>query len=502
MSIGKAACYTGLTTVNSGTLTLGIAGAINTSSGLTVNGGTVGVSTFAQALPAVVLKGGSITGTTGALTSTAAYDVQSGSITALLAGTAGMVKSTPGTVTLGDTTANTFTGGVTIKAGTLVTNTGNVVSIPSANAVTLGDTSGNFDARWQLGGSVATYANNIVLNGGTAGQLSIGNQNSSTSLTVSGTVTGNNNLTLSNVNGVGITFSGSVNPAGKIFNAGAGSGPNVISGAIGTNVLGIVQNSTASTLTLSGANTYTSGTTVTLGTLKVGSATGLGASGGPVAIASGAALDVNFAMTNTNPLSVLGTGTAGGGALINSSTTAGVYAGAVTLGGNTTFGTTSTAALTVSGAVGGPFNLTLNGSSSGAVVLSGPNTYSGATTVTAGVGQFGKAAALYGGAPANWTTTNLVVNSGATLAFNVGGTGEFTASDFATLATVASAAGGFKSGSSIGLDTASGNVAYGSVIANPNGGANVLGLNKLGANTLTLTAANTYTGATTLRPAR
>ena len=41
-----------------------------------------------------------------------------------------------------------------------------------------------------------------------------------------------------------------------------------------------------------------------------------------------------------------------------------------------------------------------------------------------------------------------------------------------------------------------GNFTYGGVISNTNGGANSVGLKKLGTNTLTLTQTNTYTGAT------
>ena len=91
--------------------------------------------------------------------------------------------------------------------------------------------------------------------------------------------------------------------------------------------------------------------------------------------------------------------------------------------------------------------------------------------------------------------------SGETAAFHVGGTGEFTAANIDTLKAVGTSTGGFRTGSTIGLDTtnaAGGNFTYTSTIANPNAGANVLGLAKLGGNTLTLTRASTYTGGTTV----
>ena len=121
----------------------------------------------------------------------------------------------------------------------------------------------------------------------------------------------------------------------------------------------------------------------------------------------------------------------------------------------------------------------------------GTNTYAGATTVTAGTLKLAKQVSLYNNTPANWTATNIIVSSGATLALNVGGTGEFTASDVDVLKALGTATGGFLGGSVLGLDTtnaAGGNFAYGTAIGNTNGGANAIGLTKLGTNTLTLTA--------------
>ncbi len=138
----------------------------------------------------------------------------------------------------------------------------------------------------------------------------------------------------------------------------------------------------------------------------------------------------------------------------------------------------------------------------GRLVLSATtSTYSGTTTVAAGTLQFASPAAFYNNTPASWTAANLVVESGGTAAFNVGGPGEFTASNIDFLTTLGTDTGGFKSGSAIGLDTtndADGTFTYSSPITAPNGGANSMGFAKLGAGTLILSAANSYTGNTTV----
>ena len=72
-------------------------------------------------------------------------------------------------------------------------------------------------------------------------------------------------------------------------------------------------------------------------------------------------------------------------------------------------------------------------SGAGTLVLSGQNTYTGGTTVSEGTLQFAKAASLYNGNTTLWTAANLTVASGATAAFNVGGSNEFTSGNLDTL---------------------------------------------------------------------
>src|SRR5581483_1156518 len=92
--------YTGGTFVNAGTLSLGVSGAIGANTGATsVSGGVLDLGGFTQIQNGgVTLTGGTIQN--GTLSSSGLFDMQAGTVSAVLDGSGNLLKSTAGTVTL------------------------------------------------------------------------------------------------------------------------------------------------------------------------------------------------------------------------------------------------------------------------------------------------------------------------------------------------------------------------------------------------------------------
>jgi autotransporter-associated beta strand protein len=151
-------------------------------------------------------------------------------------------------------------------------------------------------------------------------------------------------------------------------------------------------------------------------------------------------------------------------------------------------------AVQYSGKISGTGTLTKQGA--GTLTLSGTNPYTGTTIVSAGTLTFTGPAAFQNRLAGDWTAADLTVESGATAAFRVGGSGAFRDFEIYTLGQLGTATTGFKNGARIGLDTTGGDFDLGYPLFDPNGGANSLGLVKLGPNTLTLSGPTSYTGPT------
>ena len=195
-------------------------------------------------------------------------------------------------------------------------------------------------------------------------------------------------------------------------------------------------------LVLSGANTYTGGTSVLAGTLVVGSSSSLGS--GALSLAAGTNFVMNSSATFANTANISGANTFS----LNGNTV--TWNGAITDG-------TAPGALNITG--GGTLNLTAK------------NTYTGGTSVLAGTLIVGSSSSLGSGALSLATGTNLVINSSAT---------------FANAANISGASTFSLNGNT---------VTWNGVITD---GTAPGALNITGGGTLYLTAKNTYTGGTSI----
>ncbi len=236
--------YTGGTTISAGTVALGVANALADTGNVTIAGGTFDVATFNDTVATVSLQSGSITGTTGTLTSNAAYDMRSGSASAILAGSMGLNKTTAGTVTLSG--ANTYSGVTNITAGTLA-----------------------FSAANNLGNASGT----ITLNGGTL------NYTGSTSI----------NLAVAKVVTIGSS-------GGTLNAADAGGTLNLLGGITAATAANLTKTGLGTVSVTGSTNLNGGNVTVSAGVLNAGfTSTGLGA----IDVANGATLNLYDAATTT-----------------------------------------------------------------------------------------------------------------------------------------------------------------------------------------------------------
>ena len=498
LTLSGANTYTGTTTVTAGSLALGAANALANGSSLVVNGGTFAMGTRSDTLAGVQLRSGSITSSSGVLTSTTPYDLQSGTVSAILAGTVALNKSTGGTVALSG--VNTYTGATNVNAGILQLGAANRVPNTSALTVASGATfdlnnfaetigsvagAGNItlgSATLTTGGdgTSTTFSGSISGTGGVtktgAGTTTLSGTNTYTGATTinagvlrasgGNAIADTSAVTLANTAGAALDLTGN-ETIGNLSGGGAAGGnvtlnantltvneagattySGTMSGAGGITKLG------AGTLTVSGTNSYTGTTTVTAGTLALGASN---------VLANGSSIVVN------------------GGTLsmtTRSDTVAGVQlqSGAIT---GTTGVLTSTSNFdlqsgTASAILAG--TVALNKSTGGTVVLSGANTYTGSTNINGGTLQLGAAARIP-------DTSAVTVASGAT--FDLNGFTE----------TVGSIAGAGNITLGAGILTAGGDGTSTTFAGSMSGSG---GLTKAGAGILTLSGNNTYGGATTI----
>ncbi|WP_430523086.1 autotransporter-associated beta strand repeat-containing protein [Salmonella enterica] len=286
--------------VKSGDKTLTLSGANSYTGGTTISGGTL-VATNVEALGS------------GDVTDNATLELNTGgTFDNVISGSGQVVKSGDEMLTLSG--ANSYTGGTTISGGTLVGS--NVEALGSGdvtdNATLELNTGGDFD-------NAISGSGQVVKSGDDA--LTLSGNNSYTG----GTLISDGTLVASNVEALG---SGDVtNDAVLELNTG-GDFDNAISGS------GQVVKSGDKTLTLSGANSYTGGTTISGGTLVASNVEALGSGD----ITDNATLELNTGGDFDNAISGSGQVVKSGDETLTLSGT-NTYTGGTTISGGTLIAT-------------------------------------------------------------------------------------------------------------------------------------------------------------------
>jgi len=387
LTIGTVNTYAGATSINGGRVVLTGSGTLGSGSALTMAGGsldlgngtrTVGaVSVTAPASAGDTIGNGSLTGSSYAASNATGTAVISANL--LANGSAGFVKSGAGAVTLSG--ANTFTGGLTLNAGT--------VNISSSGALGAGSVilvGGSLD---NITGQAATFTNALTFNGDFA-------------------FIGTADLTFS-----GATTLGSAAGSTRIVTV---NGSSLTLGAVANGTTGnSLTKAGAGSIVLSGTNTYTGVTTVQNGSLRLtgslpaASSMVLGNTGNSGKfILGGAAGAVNQTLAS---LTTSGTGTANavvGGASTLSTLTLGTGTTAVTYGG------------LLGGAGTNENNLGLAKTGASALTLSGTSTYDGVTTVTAGGAIIVTADGALGSAVGNTILTGVAAGNAGLIGLSGG----------------------------------------------------------------------------------
>ncbi len=350
-----------------------------------------------------------------------------GTFAGIMSGTGGLSKDGLGTLLL--TGANTYTGDTTIAEGTLSVQNGAAIANTSDVKITASGATLNLQSNETIGGLDGVSGSLVTLDGNT--------------LTV-----GVNGMALGNPGDGAGTFAGIMSGTGGLSKDGLG------------------------TLLLTGANTYTGDTTIAEGTLSLQNGAAIANTSDVKITASGATLNL------------LSSETIGG--------LDGVSGSLVTLGGNTlTVGVNGTAlgnpgdgAGTFAGIMSGTSGLTKDGP--GTMILTGANTYSGATTVNGGIL---KASGTGTGGHAFGTLSAVTLGNTSGVALDLNSTSQ----------TIGSLAGGGTTGGNVTLG--SGTLITGGDNSSTSFGGVISGtgsLQKSGTGVMTLTGANTYSGGTTV----
>ncbi|EDU0974717.1 autotransporter outer membrane beta-barrel domain-containing protein [Salmonella enterica subsp. enterica serovar Anderlecht] len=480
----SATGWDGTSLIKQGAGTL-ILNAENTyTGGTTISGGTL-VATNVDALGS------------GDVTDNATLELNTGgTFDNAISGSGRVVKSGDETLTLSGT--NTYSGGTLISGGTLVASnvealgTGDVTN----DAVLELNTGGTFDNAISGSGQVEKSGDDVLT-------LSGANSYSGGTLISDGT------LVASNVEALG---TGDVTDNATLEMNTGGDFINNIGGT------GRVEKSGDDALTLSGSNTYTGGTTINDGTLIATSVDALGSGD----VTNNAVLELNTGgdfinniggtgrveKSGDETLTLSGSNTYTGGTLISGGTLVATNVEALGTGD-----VTDNAVLELN--TGGDFINNIGGtgrvekSGDDTLTLSGSNSYTGGTLISSGTLVATNVDALGSGDVTDNATLEL--NTGGTFDNAISGSGQVVKSGDKTLTL--SGANSYTGGTLISSGTlvandvnalGTGDVTDNAVLELNTGGdfdnaisgsGNVV---KSGADTLTLSGANSYTGGTTI----
>jgi autotransporter-associated beta strand protein len=298
---------------------------------ITLAGNLVNLSSNLQTLNiAIILPA-------GAHTVQCSSDIQ---LNAVLSSTGSISKTGAGTLWMGvddSGVVNTFSGGISISAGTVYGSVRNN-SIFGTGDITIGTGTSNLFLNRQV------IANNLVNNGGT----------------------------LSLTNGFGCTVSGTITNNALLNLYMEQNSLNTISGAIsGVGGITVTSDFTSVRATLSGNNTFSGTLTITDGTIKAGSTTAFGTNAA-VVMANNADAILDTTGFNNSIGSLAGGGGTGGNVSLGGAT--------LTIGGN---GTNTS----YSGVISGTGAVTKTGA--GTLTYLEQQMYAGATTINDGIVSLG-----------------------------------------------------------------------------------------------------------------
>lgn len=271
-----------------------------------------------------------------------------------ISGAGNVVKSGAGTLTLAG--SHGYTGQTTVRAGTLVVGAN---ALPGVNGPL-----GNAGSAVVLGDASTGATDTILLltNGGfTVGRpITVNTQNDAALTTIGGAASQT----------VGSVFSGAITLNRRVYLTSSTTGPSAVDFQGDITGAGGVTKAGPGTVLLTGAKSYAGATTVASGTLKLGSANAIPSGAGKGDVYTHATLDLGGFDATVN-------GLWGDGRVTNNRTAAG--GNVLTVGANH-------AASTFSGAIqdgaNGVLGLTKTGA--GALTLTNPQTYTGATVVSQG----------------------------------------------------------------------------------------------------------------------